>query len=514
MNFKRYHVGKNLLDFTTVESTSYATATQISGGISVSGRYYVQFRMMNFIIGRSYTMAWTAKTISGTATTMWRFHYSDGTHSSMPSSGGSLIAEKEVSALFLYINTSSTENGVVEITNIMLNEGSAALPYEPYSSEVWHDIPHYIHKADTDTFTTLPAIIHPNDTTAIVGLKGQAVQSITPTPQNPVMPDGTGEKTGNLAKYWKPAYVSSDGSVKANRVNGISFPVKLEAEQTVTFTNQKTNFGRGIAIFSEFDGENFTNMLYRSTNNTTTYTADSDCYVIIWGNYDNTTSMDESVFVLCGQMLNFGSESLPYEPYGYKLNISSGGTTAPVYLGEVVTTRKIKKLVLDGTEGWQFYEESRGTWQFYINNIGLNGVPTSSALSNIAPYGATASTRHNYEYGCYTVTSGNGIAFQMEGAKDTFTDITSWKAYLSQQYAERTPVTVWYALATPETGIVNEPLMKVGDYADEVSNISIPITEGTSMFSVDTTVQPSEVSVNYKGWHRAIVHEHTNGQWT
>lgn len=40
----------------------------------------------------------------------------------------------------------------------------------------WHDTPYYLHKTDTDTFTTLPADIYPTDTTATVGLKGQASQ--------------------------------------------------------------------------------------------------------------------------------------------------------------------------------------------------------------------------------------------------------------------------------------------------------------------------------------------------
>ena len=34
----------------------------------------------------------------------------------------------------------------------MLNEGSSALPYEPYSTEVWHDIPHYIYNAESETW--------------------------------------------------------------------------------------------------------------------------------------------------------------------------------------------------------------------------------------------------------------------------------------------------------------------------------------------------------------------------
>ena len=81
-------------------------------------------------------------------------------------------------------------------------------------------------------------------------------------------------------------------------------------------------------------------------------------------------------------------------------------------------------------------------------------------------------------------------------------------------HAAGTPVTVWYVLATPETAVVNEPLMKIGNYTDEVSNVSIPVTAGGDTLSVDTTVQPSEVTVNYKGWHPAIVHERENGVWT
>ena len=76
-------------------------------------------------------------------------------------------------------------------------------------------------------------------------------------------------------------------------------------------------------------------------------------------------------------------------------------------------------------------------------------------------------------------------------------------------------MTVWYSTATPETGIVNEPLRKIGTYADEVSGISIPTIAGANTLSVDTTLQPSEVTVNYKGWHPVqSVHERTNGVWT
>lgn len=55
------------------------------------------------------------------------------------------------------------------ITNPMLNTGSTPLPYEPYSSEVWHDTPHYIHNTSTDTITTLPAVVYARGDTISVG---------------------------------------------------------------------------------------------------------------------------------------------------------------------------------------------------------------------------------------------------------------------------------------------------------------------------------------------------------
>ena len=55
--------------------------------------------------------------------------------------------------------------------------------------------------------------------------------------------------------------------------------------------------------------------------------------------------------------------------------------------------------------------------------------------------------------------------------------------------------------------------MKIGDYADTVSGITIPVTAGANTILVSTTVQPSEVTVNYKGWHTGAVHERESGQW-
>ena len=110
---------------------------------------------------------------------------------------------------------------------------------------------------------------------------------------------------------------------------------------------------------------------------------------------------------------------------------------------------------------------------------------------------------------CYFGTT--AVSFRLDDA----TDLTQWTDWLKQQYAAGTPVTVWYALATPETAVVNEPLRKIGDYADEVSGITIPTTAGANALSIGTALQPSEVTATYKGWHPvADVRERESGAWT
>lgn len=185
-----------------------------------------------------------------------------------------------------------------------------------------------------------------------------------------------------------------------------------------------------------------------------------------------------------------------------------------IYLGEVQTTRKIKKLVLTGEESWESAS---------VNAVRLTVIDTRGFRQDIiAPVYCSHYVAKTYndvyngvEYGIAvragSVETTRGIAI----SKGDIATVADFKTYLQQQYANGTPVTVWYVLATEETGIVNEPLMKIGDYADEVSNISIPVTAGGDTISVGTTVQPSEVSVNYHGWHPVQnVHERDNGAWT
>ena len=56
-------------------------------------------------------------------------------------------------------------------------------------------------------------------------------------------------------------------------------------------------------------------------------------------------------------------------------------------------------------------------------------------------------------------------------------------------------------MSEPETAIVNEPLCKIGTYADELhstdAGVTISTTEGQNVLTVDTDLQPSEMTITY-----------------
>lgn len=196
----------------------------------------------------------------------------------------------------------------------------------------------------------------------------------------------------------------------------------------------------------------------------------------------------------------------------YKIPISSANTTTPIYLGEVETTRRIKKLVLTGEENWI---QTVSSLKVYRTNIPgylreMVNIPISTHYKGIAPV-IGAEGLKDLETTFLLSSSGNNYYYIRD---DRFNKANDFKSYLQQQYTAGTPVIIWYVLATPETAVVNEPLRKIGDYADEVSGITIPTIAGANTIDVDTTLKPSEVSVNYHGWHPVIdVHEAENGQW-
>ena len=108
-------------------------------------------------------------------------------------------------------------------------------------------------------------------------------------------------------------------------------------------------------------------------------------------------------------------------------------------------TRQIKKLVLTGTENWM------------LNNGKLMYFPkTTGAItyeSVICSHYTCAKSFNSVFSTPYSTAITDASVYFNSGS----TDVAAWKTYLAQQYADGTPVIVWYILETPTAEIITLP---------------------------------------------------------
>lgn len=397
---------------------------------------------------------------------------------------------------YISINYINTEKPNYD-TNMMLNTGSTALPYQPYL-----DWQHSLRKLTTAT----EAVENPlySDGTPITSytIKGNTVQNGTPTPDNPVDVNGVGERTENLFDYETMRggktryYLDASGNEIQNNYWSITKYIPVDG---TVFTVTRTFGGTSPAICLYDSNQNFITGVSYQGEQVVTISSNTNAAYIRFSYFIGDPLEDVE-----HDMLNTGSTAKPHEPYGYKIPISSGGVTTNIYLGSTQTVRQIKKLVLDGTENWVENLTNHG-YRFGLNVSDSMQSDTTDvrSLCTHLPLTVRGGTGLDVQ-NVYVISATRDLIIKLSNS-DRLSDLKTW---LSQQYANGTPVTVWYVLATPETAAVNEPLMKIGDYADTLSNAaSIPTTEGANSITVDTTVQPSEFTATWTGWHDASVNE-------
>lgn len=426
-----------------------------------------------------------------------------------------------VARMDLFVDTAADLTGLTTFDSIVLLAGSSALDistgdlyrmqsdgtwilqpgtgafYNVYTkAEIDAMIANYYTKTEADdlfvwitvtiTTDTLPlSFISDGTPLTSVTIKGNGQQSGTPSPQNIVPFDGTGDRMANLFNY-----VSYFDSTFTNYNEFFDYAdLQLSANTTYTLSTSYTEVGtnpRNTSFIVAKPSDTPTTASGGiSSTSPITITTGSDgklrLYKRIFGTSEHPTKsqFDNGEWL----MLNTGSTALPYEPYGYKIPLTNASVTTPLYLGEVSTVRRIKKMILDGTE--TVTEESANVYSIPISDTVIAGAGVSTHFA----YDASMAD------GQFQIESGKAVF----GYDDT---LENFKAFLSSEYAAGHSVAVWYVLAEPETGIVNEPLAKIGDYADELSStdtgVSIPTAKGSNTLTVDTTLQPSEMTITGK----------------
>lgn len=176
----------------------------------------------------------------------------------------------------------------------------------------------------------------------------------------------------------------------------------------------------------------------------------------------------------------------------WTIPLTCAGQTTPVYLGQTQTVRRVKKLVLTGEET---FSAPYGNSIFYATSSGI-GIADHIAYEILCTHFARSETNFAMRMADKKILLSSAALYTR---MDAATTVSDFKSYLAQQYANGTPVTVWYVLATPETAIVNEPLAKIGDYADELHSsdaaVTIPTANGDNTLTVDTDLQPSSMTI-------------------
>lgn len=348
-------------------------------------------------------------------------------------------------------------------------------------------------------------------------ISGNTVQDGTPSPDMPVDVVGCGVRTENLVRFYqeemqgtfygvdvtvKNAEITLNGTVTVGGGHWVEIGhrfgggtessddvvIPCEPDTPYTIATEILDGNSSEVRLIAFGTSNENRIVNIGSSSTTTFIDDINRIFISLG-------AEGVVFnnLKFRVMLNLGSTALPYEPYGYKLPLTVNGTEYPIYLGTVPTTRRIKKLVLTGEEGWQKSSARTGNFYLQLGNAAVAGFGLCDRAINVGNIGAFSSPGKVF----VQINESNSIINVW--IFDTDISVADFQSYLAAQYAAGTPVTVWYVLATEETTVVNEPLMKIGDYADTISfaqaDVTIPTVSGINVLDVPTEVPPSEVSI-------------------
>lgn len=365
---------------------------------------------------------------------------------------------------------------------------------------------------------------------------GNSVQNGTPTPDNPIEIQSVGDKTENVYDYTDTAEVTSgitvdsDGwiSVEYDNTQGQStkyfnfttnklslkpntiYSVVLEVKSVSGTGRIYPDYSTQSQVYNT-DIQYFIGSVEEPTRNihngdikisTSTTTADIDSYVsgcntLIYFLAGQSGSVTFRISIIEG--ISITENNFVYEPYGYRIpvTVSDGinSSTTNIYLKEPLrkigdyadyidfknskVVRNLGYLVFTRTTINTAYDSAlSATLEFNLSN----SVHFSPILSNRAVRGGINTDSNIGQARIY-----NGV-FQVrvkypDGITKANTKAEKKAAY--NQWLSNNNIDLIYCLNTPTEETIELP--------------DIPTLKGTTIFEVDTTVQPSNIKVIYKG---------------
>ena len=187
-------------------------------------------------------------------------------------------------------------------------------------------------------------------------ITGNTAQDGMPSPDNPVEIKGVGEKTENLLQLTRFNYGKNTGTgymgTDVFESDGYAIIVKGHSNTGGGRTNRCSNpfilTPGEYTLSTTIDITGLSPYIQNSQTNVIlgqlgSFTIESDVEAYLGFNVSAGADYDYTFSI----MLNESSEPLPYEPYGYKIPVTCGGTAGNIYLDAPLMQGEILKS--DGT---------------------------------------------------------------------------------------------------------------------------------------------------------------------
>ena len=250
-------------------------------------------------------------------------------------------------------------------------------------------------------------------------------------------------------------------SITINNV-GKSFYIKCKPNTTYTISRKivGSRFVVGTTNGIPKQGEKVYDRVVNNAGSSITLTTSSNSNYLCVYYLLNSTENENNI--LDNIQIEEGSESTSYEQYQEKIiNVDLKGNNLCsnkdksvkdellVENGKAKIYKKIKEVVLDGSENWiksGGSNSSRFVASLEITNI--MKTKTFNALCNYFTYNIEFDIAKFHLFNTNTDGTARFIAFGVDAS--TISDLTQWKAFLKSLYDSGNPVRVQYELAEPE----------------------------------------------------------------
>lgn len=437
---------KNLINYpynfgnSTTQNGITVTANS-DGSLTINGTTtaycWIAYSNIKTEIGKQYT----ARAYNCPGTMAFYMFHSDSDATFFRNSAITITARQNYYTIVLAADVGYTYNNVRIYP--MVNEGSTILPYEPYYEGLRDS-------AVTEIKSIGVNLLNPN----LFPAGTYSGVTFTPNADGSITANGTAtgnifydlvDTTNHILKPGSTYYVSFGDTfiggqdVKEMVVGIITNNLEnkyyaFTAKNKFIFTFNNNDYYKVFVRLRSYAGAVFNNETYYPI------LAESSAELPYTSYKENVLAIPAEVQAFDGYGLGINQNRYNYLEWQPEDNIKTWH-------------KNVHKVVFDGTESWSASATESGNYRF---RLVLNPAPLFYDIGYATPM---VCSHYNAVTAINTWQDVNGVSIHNNEImiKDSnYSTNVAWKAYLAEQYAAGTPVTLVYAIATPTVTDVTE----------------------------------------------------------